>query len=77
MVSGTLSSATFGDVADCMIGPRFDPVLKSKPSFYRIALQAEDGPQPLSGDMGRSRSARSRNELQNHNPKIYCPIPLA
>ena len=39
-MSGSLSSATFGDVADCMIGPRFDPVLKPEPLFYRIALRS-------------------------------------
>jgi hypothetical protein len=52
------------EARDCMIGPRFDPVLKPEPSFYRIALQAGGSQKPLSGDMGRGRPARSRGKLQ-------------
>ena len=63
-MSGTLSSDTFGDVADCMIGPRFDPVLKPEPSFYRIALRNRRRPETPVGGYG----ARSVGSVAGHVP---------
>jgi len=76
-VSETPSSTTFGDVADCMIGPRFDPVLKSKPSFYRIALRSRRWPETPVGGYGGGRSARSRDKFPSGQSGSYFPIPLA
>jgi hypothetical protein len=66
-----------GDVADCMTVSRLDPMLKPKPSFYRIALQAVGGQKPLSGDMRGGWSARSRDKFPSGEFGIYFPIPLA
>jgi hypothetical protein len=75
MVSGTLSSAAFGDVADRMIGPRFDPVLKSKPSFYRIALRSRRRPgTPVGGDERRGRLGRGASSLPV-NPGFIFRFP--